>query len=212
MTRRSHTGATTVEFAIAAFLVVLPLIFATVELALLLVSRHQLTFATFMSARAGATSAADDDVMKRELIHHLAPLYARHGVARASTEAFLDLARPGRLHLRVLSPNAQTFWAWGTPESGHREIPNLITARDVHTTRRGISLVEANELRVESAMCKQLLFPLTRSAFLAFARASAANSFAASCLAASQLPIVSSAAVPMQSPARSDRLGIHLPP
>lgn len=210
--RQFHDGATTVEFAIAAILLVLPLAFTTVELTLLLVARQQLTFATFMAARAGATSGGDYDLMHRQLARHLVPLYANYGTARAPAAAESHLRGSGRPHLRVLSPNPQSFRAWGRTTTGGREIPNLVKVSDMGLTRLGITLVEANVLEIESAICRPLLFPLTRSAFLAFASPDSAHGFAATCLAASQMPIVSSAAAPMQSAARAELLRVQVPP
>lgn len=209
---RRHDGATTVEFAIAAFLLVLPLSFATVELTLLLIARQQLTFATFMAARAGATTGGDYDVMQRELVRNLAPLYANHGIADAPAAAASHLSGAGRLHIQVTSPDSRSFLAWGKSTSSTREISNLMQVRDVGVTRLGVTFVEANVLAIESAICRPLLFPFTRSAFLAFASPGSANGFAAKCLAASEMPIVSSAAAPMQSNARSALLRVQVPP
>jgi len=97
----SQHGATLIEFTLALFFGVLPMVLAIWQVAALLVARNTVNLATFMAARQGAVAGAEPAVMNRELARGLVPLYVRasrggvtpaHAVAAAYAAALADVS------------------------------------------------------------------------------------------------------------------------
>lgn len=213
ISRRTHElrarGAATVEFLVVAFAVLVPLIFGTLELALLIVARQTLGVATFMAARAGATEHGDPGAMRRALARGLAPLHAVRGTAGAWAASYADALRPDRTRIAVWSPVAASFSDYGVLIEGVEEIPNVWPG---HRTGIGPAsrqtIAEANQLGVRVSICRPLLFPITAPLFIAAMRLADTSPFAQGCYAQSAVPLHSRALVHMQSSARRRVMGL----
>lgn len=117
-TEPRQRGFATVEFAILAVAVLIPGLFAILELAQLTVARHTVNHATFMAARAGAVAGGERQAMLTAFAIGMAPLYAgaARGTSAAVRRALVDANRPDRTEL-----TAERF---APPEGG-----DLLTVR-----------------------------------------------------------------------------------
>ena len=158
-TRRSQSGATMVEFIIAAP-AVLFLGLGSVQAGLIYHGKTTLNYATFEAARAGAVDHALLDGMKNELGYRLAPLMGGDGTAEKAAEAIaMSIASvnlPLQTKLEILNPTAEAFDDWGeiSLEAGVRVIPNS-HLRNRHGARNqigaasGLNLHDANLLKIK---------------------------------------------------------------
>ncbi len=196
-------GAATIEFLIVAFAVLVPLIFGTLEIALLVVARQTLSVATFLAARAGATEHGDPGAMRRALARGLVPLRAARGTTEAFAVSYADVQRRDRTRIEIWNPVRASFADFGVVVDGRTEIPNVWPR-----TRTGTgpasrqTLAEANQLGLRVSICRPLLFPITAPIFIAGLRLADASPFAQSCYAQGAIPLHARALVHMQSAAR----------
>lgn len=207
---RRARGSATVEFVIVAFAVLIPLVFGTVEIALLGVARHTLGLATFMAARAGATAHGDRGAMQRSLARGLAPLYAARGDAQAYARSLADVLRPDRTRIEIWNPVATSFADFGVPDDDDGErIPNVWRRSD---TRVGAAsrqtIAEANQLGVRIGICRALSLPITAPLIVAGLRLTDTSPFAQGCYAAGRVPLYSRALVHMHSDPQRAALGL----
>jgi hypothetical protein len=225
--RAGASGVALVEFLLAGMLVVLPMVFATLELAQLVVSRHALDFATFEAARSGAVDGAREPAMRRALARALVPLFvpvdavavlrgqddarrADPGLgARALARAMGEVMRPDLTRLRIENPTAAAAadFAELDPDSGRRVIPNDgLEVRNPRGAASGLTLREANVLAIRVRYCRHLMMPLTRQMVPAVLRWVLPDPFDQACLARGRLPIEAVAVIHMQSPVELDDL------
>jgi hypothetical protein len=206
---RRGRGAATLEFLVVVFAVLVPLLFGTLELALLMVARQTLGVATFMAARAGATEHGDPRSMRRALARGLLPLYATRGASGAWAASYAEAQRPDRTHIEVWSPVPASFTDHGVQSGGRTEIPNVWPHSG---TRRGAAsgqtIAEANQLGVRVSICRPLLFPMTAPLFIAGLRLLDPGPFAQGCYARGAIALHSRALVHMHSAARRDVMGL----
>lgn len=207
--RRRARGAATLEFLIVAFAVLVPLVFGTLEMALLIVARQTLGIATFMAARAGATEHGDPGAMRRALARGLVPLHAVRGTAGAWAVSYADAQRPDRTRLEIWNPVPASFTDYGVTVEGRVEIPNVWprTRTSVGAASRQ-TIAEANQLGLRVSICRPLLFPVTAPLFIAGLRLRDASAFAQGCYAQGAVPLHSRALVHMQSAARRAVMGL----
>jgi len=225
---RRQRGASIVEFVIVspfAFLVVLGL----VQLGLMFVAKQIVNEATFVAARAGAVQNAQVGPMKDALTKALIPFYQDstktnpfQRLVFAWGSARFDLLNPLNLDITVLNPNSNVFDDFGLIDSdNHTYIPNdSLDYRDhtVQGQRSGLSIQDANALKIRVTYGYQLKVPLMESVFKsvmcgfdsgvdAFGRGGGLLSGMGSLQDCFQfynrgrVPIVSYATVQMQSPA-----------
>lgn len=208
MTRRRRPdartrGSATVEFLLVAFAVLVPLVFGTLEMALLAVARQTLGVATFMAARAGAADHGDLAVMRRALARGLAPLHAVRGDAEAFALSHADVMRPDRTRLEIWNPDLTAFRDFGVNVQGQVEIPNVWPrAGTAIGALSRQTLAEANQLGLRVSICRPLLFPMTAPALISALRLRDSSAFAQGCYAQGALPMQARALVHMQSAAR----------
>jgi hypothetical protein len=215
-----------VEFLVAGVLVLLPLTFAALELAQLLLSRNALNYATFEAARAGAVHGASRDAMRAALARGLLPLFAPFdplAVLRASPDpsaagpaaaargllrATLEVQRPDLTRLEIENPGAAAVADFETVEDGERVIPNDgLDQRNPYGATSGQTLRDANLLAIRVRYCRSLVMPLVDRLVPAVLRWSTTDPFDQACLAQRRVPIDASAAVHMQSAARAGEVG-----
>lgn len=214
MTRRRAAdrrvrGAATLEFLVVAFAVLVPLLFGTLELSLLIVARQTLGVATFMAARAGATGHGDLRDMRHALARGLMPLHAVRGAPEAWAASQADALRPDRTRIEIWNPVPASFADHGVMVDGRMEIPNVWPR-----VRTGVgvasrqTIAEANQLGLRVSICRPLLFPMTAPLFIAGMRLLESGPFAQACYAAGGIVLHSRALVHMHSAARRDVMGI----
>ncbi|MEZ5532412.1 MAG: pilus assembly protein [Steroidobacteraceae bacterium] len=200
---RRLRGAATIEFLIVAFAVLVPLVFATFEIALLAVARQTLGVATLLAARAGATAHGDGGAMRLALARGLVPLHAARGTSAAQVASLIDAQRPDRARLEIWNPVPASFADFGVMVDGRQEIPNVWPRT---RTRIGAAsrqtIAEANQLGLTVSLCRPLVFPMTAPIFIAGQRLVDASPFSLSCHAQGGIVLHARALVHMHSPLR----------
>lgn len=206
---RRQTGAATVEFYLVTLLALLPLCFGILQTALLLIVNHHVDNAAFMAARQGAVHHGDVIAMRSEFARALTPLFVTAGpidrsnvterVVTAYAEAQRDVALFARLE--VLSPDAQAQQDFVQTRDGQRIVPNdSLTFRGATLGERsGISLQEANILRVKFTYCRPLIVPFIRQFILGLLQRIDTDPWHRRCYSEDRVPIVSVGTSPMQS-------------
>jgi uncharacterized membrane protein (UPF0127 family) len=185
--RRSR-GATLIEFLIAAMLVVLPMVFLTLELARAVVSRHALQHAVNDAAREAGFATTDGLGLRRSIAYGLMPLFvpldpavALDAEPRASGSAFAAPAGLGAL----ASAYAEAFRA------------DLLDIRleSIDATPRTIGFEaigwppSGGVWRLRVSHCRELVFPLARQLIPELVRWTTASAFDQACLARDRLPL-----------------------
>ncbi len=200
---RRVRGAATLEFLIVAFAVLVPVIFGTLEMALLIVARQTLGVATFLAARTGATEHGDRGAMRRALAQGLVPLHATRGATEAWAVSYADALRSDRTRLEIWSPVPASFADHGVAVNGNVEIPNVWPR---YRTGTGVAsrqtIAEANQLGLRVSICRPLLFPVTAPLIITAVRLRDSSAFALGCYAQGAVPLRARALVHMQSTAR----------
>jgi TadE-like protein len=212
---RAEAGVATVEFYVVALFALLPLCFGILQIGALLVENHHIDYATFMAARQGAVRNGDTSAMRNAFARSLTGLFAEADlgnpqsapqpaklvqlVASAYARASADSALYASF--KILAPNAAMQQDFSILRSGSRVIPN--DALDYRSaavgSRSGVSLQDANVLRLEVRYCRPLVVPLVSQLLLAALRNLDADLFNQRCYAAGRVPIRSEGSAPMQS-------------
>ena len=112
-------GASLIEFLIGVVGVLLPLVLAILQIALLTVTRQQLNLATQLAARAAAVDHGSLSTVRTELARGLTPLFgdkrsmsqagAVLPVVTAQALALAEVLRPDLTHVDVLNPTRESF-------------------------------------------------------------------------------------------------------
>jgi hypothetical protein len=210
MRRRAQRGAATVEFYLVALLALLPLCLGMLQVSLLLVTNHHVDHAAFMAARAGAVHQGDIGVMRNEFARIMTPLFvdstspldagniaARVAVARI--RSITDITAHSRIN--VLSPDAAARRDFSEIREGASVIPNdgLQHRGNSAGKSSGISLQQANMLRVEFTYCRPLVVPFIRGLMVGLLRQMDPDPWNLRCYAEGRVPIRSTGTAPMQS-------------
>lgn len=209
LTATRQRGAATVEFYLVALLALLPLCLGILQTALLLVANHHVDNAAFMAARQGAMRHGDVGAMRSEFARTLTPLLAkaepvdRDNVTQQVLSAYADALREVTLfgRLEVISPDAKAQQDFAISRNGRHIIPNdsLSYRSAALGERSGISLQEANILRVKFTYCHPIIIPFIRQMMLGFLQRIDPDPWHARCYAESRVPLVSTGTAPMQS-------------
>lgn len=206
-------GTALLEFQIVALFGALPLLLGMVQLFLLLLAAHTVQFATVQAARAGAVQGADPAAMRRAFASGLIPLHAvsyeapsasnvvplvATAWAKSSAEALVFA------EVEIVSPDAAAFADFATSGPSGPAIRNDgLEGRPVTPgARSGLSIQEANLLRIRARWCQPLVVPFAEEALLAILRRLDTDLFSQRCYAAGRVPLVGDATVNMQSDAR----------
>jgi hypothetical protein len=203
-------GAATVEFYLVALLALLPLCLGMLQISLLLIANHHVDHAAYMAARAGAMNRGNIDAIRNEFARVITPLFVESTsrldagnvvarVAAAQVRASADMAAFSRI--RVLSPDAAAQQDFGERRDGDIVIPSdsLQHRSDGPGERSGMSLQQANMLRIEFTYCRPLVIPFVRGLMIGMLRRMDPEPSNLRCYAAGRLPIRTVGAAPMQS-------------
>ncbi|MBK6675004.1 MAG: pilus assembly protein [Proteobacteria bacterium] len=206
----AERGAATVEFYLVALLALLPLCLGMLQTALLLIANHHVKHAAFMAVRAGANHHGDVGVIRREFARVITPLFLEstggidrsNVVARvtaAQLRATIDVVPFARI--RVLSPTIEAQRDFGQLRDGSNVIPSdSLQYRDSSPGRSsGVSLQQANMLRVEITYCRPLVVPFVRGMMIGLLRRLDAIPANQGCYADGRVPIRAVGTAPMQS-------------
>lgn len=170
----TQQGASLVEFAVVA-----PVLFlmglGTLQAGLLYHNKTILNYATYEAARVGATRHAQHQLMRLELGIRLAPLIGGDGTLEKAAAAMVQtainvespigitgaIAPPTKLE--ILSPDLDAFANWGEDSVEHinrRVIPNSHLRHQGSEVRGGVSLADANLLKIEVTHGMEMKVPL----------------------------------------------------
>jgi hypothetical protein len=199
-----------VEFHVVALLALLPLCLGTLQIALLMVENHHLDHAAFLAARHGAVKHGDLGEVRRAFaqasstlfVSSFAPLDRGNVVARVAT-AYASATADIALHatVRVLAPGPEARADFAIQRDNQQVIPNdALEFRSTTPGRRsGLSLQQANVLRVEFVYCRPLIVPFAGPMLLGTLRMLDDDPWHQRCYAAGRVPVRSEGVAPMQS-------------
>jgi hypothetical protein len=203
-------GAAAVEFHIVALFALLPMCLGILQMCLLMVDNHHLDHAAFLAAREAAVTHGDIDAARRAFARGASVLFVSAAtpvdranvvtrVATAYAAAVADTAQFATV--RVLSPTADAAADFSIQRNGGRVIPNdaLDYRAMVRGARSGITLQQANVLKIEVNYCRHLIVPFASQLLLATLRAVDRDPWRRRCYAAGRVPIRSEGITPMQS-------------
>lgn len=208
LSTRRNRGTAIVE-AVIALPILLSVVLGAIQFALIYQAKATLNHASLQAARAGAVSNADPDAIRRGLARGLTPLYSPesslHGLVTTVARVNAALATDARV--RILNPTREAFADFGEENAGVREIPNehLHTRSTAVGAASGVNVQDANLLKLEITYGHELKVPLVNwfiSRLLLRPSRAGTDAFGQQLLRRMRLPIVASATVRMQSPAR----------
>lgn len=199
-----------VEFQVVAVFALLPLCLGMLQLSLLLADNHHIDHAAFLAARHAAMQGGDIAAARRALaqagsvlfVDSTGPLDGSNAPARAAAAivaATTDQTAFARV--RVLEPSALAQQDFAISRDNARVIPNdgLEYRQATPGRQSGITLQQANMLRLEVIWCRPLVVPFARQLLLASLRTLDADPWHQACYAAGRVPIRSEGTSPMQS-------------
>jgi hypothetical protein len=211
---RRQAGAAAVEFQIVALFAMLPLCLGMLQLALLMAENHHIDHAAFMAARRAAMTHGDLGEARRAFVQAALPLTIRTPdeldrgnisarVARAYAETLADVTLYARFS--VVSPDSDAVADFAIQRLEDQVIPNDgLEYRSVVAGRRsGLTLQQANVLRLEVSWCRPLIVPFIRELLIGLLRRVNADAGSQLCYARGRLPIRSEGVTPMQSDFRA---------
>lgn len=226
--KRRQAGVTLVEFAIVMPFALL-FILGIVQLGLLMTARQLVNTATFMAARAGSLQHAQIPKMTDAMTKALIPFYQNttisdhltrltRALSTAQSDTACGLAGPCFLRIEVLNPSAAVFKDYAMTEGQQDYIPNdnlEFRSHAHHGTLSGLTIQDANVLKIKATYGYELKVPLMKTVFGAimcgidsgidaFGRASDQIGNGSDCkdfYARGRVPLVSYATVQMQTAA-----------
>ncbi len=200
-----------VEFHIVALFALMPLCLGTLQMALLMVENHHLDHAAFLAARHGAVKHGDLSEVKRAFAQAVTVLFVESGtpldrgnvLPRVAAAALCRCNRRYR-SLRQGAPAGARSDAradFAIRRDGQQVIPNdALESRSMAPGRRsGISLQQANVLRIEISYCRPLIVPFAGPLLLGTLRLLDNDLWHQRCYAAGRVPVRSEGVAPMQS-------------
>ncbi|HKT73545.1 MAG TPA: TadE family protein [Steroidobacteraceae bacterium] len=179
---RLQKGATMVEFALVMPVAIL-LVLGIIQMGLMYSAKEMLNEATFQGARAGSLHHADVDSIKKAMARAMVPFYQDNTtsddlerVAVATIKALADFqcddpTKPCSLKIEILNPTPEVFADFGVTSNqsqGHTYIPNdnlEIRPHDVKGPTSGVSIQDANTLKIRVTYGYPLAVPLMRQMF-----------------------------------------------
>ena len=165
---KNEIGSTMVEFVVVAP-VLLMLGLGTVQMGFVYHAKTTLNYATFEAARIGAVNHADIEPMKNELAYRLAPLYGGRGddasAGAAIGRSMSDSINPLSGKITILNPTVDIFDSWAVRDSasGELQIPNHHLRHQNDDVKAGVTLHDANLLKIRSEYGYRLQIPVAAS-------------------------------------------------
>lgn len=187
-------GATLIEFLLATLLVVLPMVFVTLELARLAVTRHALHHAVSDAAREAGFRIGDGMGLRRAIAYGLLPIHvptdpgsiAAAGVngAQPPVTAAVGFEALGRAAAEVFRPDLLDI----TLES-EGGLAVSVGMGDIGWGRAG------GVWRLRVRYCREMIFPLSRRLIPQALRLTRPSPFEQLCLARQRMPVEATALV-----------------
>lgn len=180
------------------FIIVLPVLLllalGAIQFGLLYHAKATLNLAAFEAARAGALNQGKTNAMKLGLANGLRPLFTYttdHGqIIGGFDTAKQEVQTYAKIEVINPSDEALRYWKGRIPNN------NLIYTKDATPT--GLTLQDANILKIKVTYCYPLQVALLRNTIISLVR-NGGDSFTATCYDAYRLPIVAQGIVRMQS-------------
>lgn len=193
----------------AEFIIVWPtillLLLGSLQFGFIFWARATLNLATFQATRAGALENASVTVIEDEIYKGITPLFTIDDTSAAIETAYTK-AQTEATYIKVerLNPTADAFTDHGLVINGISQIPNdnLMYRSTSAGYSSGISIQDANLLKVKVTYGYKLLVPLASVIIINLMKATDNVSFHTNTLYPDRrLPIVSYATIRMQTPA-----------
>lgn len=169
------SGATAVEFLLASMLVVIPAVFAVLEIAQLASARHLLRHAVSEAARQAEVAELSEPALRRSLGYGLSPLFVpldpRDAFARSAGSRAGERLTADRGFQALARAYAETF----RPDVMSVDLEPLDAA--------------GRTLRLRVRYCRELYFPLVREFIPVVLRAGTVSLFDQACLARQRMPL-----------------------
>lgn len=228
MTGVRQRGQSMTEFIIVTPVMLL-LVFGTIQFALIYQAKTTLNYATFEAARVGALNAARRDPIERGFARGMAPLYTHKddidSLQEGREQVMKDIRR-GFVCIQRINPPDKAFKDFAIPdEAGEIPNDNLKYRSPARGSNSGLTLQDANLLKLKVTYCYPLYVPIVNRTIMAALSPVATSDgtfvdnpifhpegsppipvkpsgkFQTQCLRADRIPISAQAIVRMQSPA-----------
>lgn len=216
-------GASTIEFYILAFWLLIPLLMAVLQMGLFIVAKNTVNVATLGAARAGAASGVDIAAMRRAFVVGVAPLYGAKGFAHSGSPglseisaanypkvagaatllAYADLQIPLANEILVLNPTRAAFDDFGITRKprNKRIIPvdNLFADNKIGS-KSGQRRSDALLLKIEARYCYRMDIPIIDTVVIEVLSRLNPNAKDQACFTLNGVPILAQAVVRMTVP------------
>ncbi len=180
------------------FIVILPvlllLLLGAIQFGLLYYAKGSLNLAAFEAARAGALNQGKMDAMKLGLANGLRPLFT-YGTSNSQVIGGFDIAKQEvdtYSRIDVVNPTADALHHW------NNRIPNGNLAYSKEVGPGGITIQDANILKIKVTYCYPLQVPFINRTIVALV-SSGATGLEKTCYDNKRLPLVAQGIVRMQS-------------
>ena len=220
---KPQRGSAMLEFAVVGPVLML-LGLAMLQYGMLFFAKNQINYATFMAARAGSMTNANQDEIRQAYIKALIPLYGggrdSAELAAAYAKAGTDVA--GHTRIELLNPTQESFDDWNDPAlqstlgHGKRVIPNGGQAyKDPKAigAASGQSIQDANLIKLRITQGYEPKVPLIRSVYTKYLHwlDTHSDAFDTAQIDAGRIPVVSHVTLQMQSDAIEPGNPVSLP-
>lgn len=185
--------------SLTEFIIVLPvlllLVLGAIQFGLIYHAKATLNRATFEAARAGALNQGKEAAMTLGLANGLRPLFTYNTDHDQVIGGFNTARQEANTYARVevINPNQEAIRYW------KERIPNDNLSYSRDATPTGITLQDANLLKIKVTYCYSLQILLLRNTIVSLARIVDTDPFNNSCYDAYRLPLVAQGVVRMQS-------------
>ncbi|NMM13675.1 MAG: hypothetical protein HHJ17_09080 [Rhodoferax sp.] len=152
------------------YLIILPslllLVLGVIQFALIYQAKASLNYATFMGARQGALNNAKITSIIGGVVGGMTPFFMRTSnapflddMAKARMIAAIEVSNPNTAKVEIISPTAVAFDAY-SQLSNTGDIPNdNLMFRDSSVLKDGMSIQDANLLKIRVTYCVKLMVP-----------------------------------------------------
>lgn len=212
---RSQRGSAIIESVVAIPILWL-VIGLAIELAVLFETKSALNHAALQSARAGMVANAEPSALVNGLSRGLLPLFSPEPGLAGAAETLAAEVLPDVLafsRIRVLNPTRAAFSDFGENVGGDRQIPNDELHRRSSQVggTSGVNIQDANLLKIEVIYGAESKVPgvgalMARTILLL--NGGKLGEFERRLLESGRLPVLSTATVRMQTPAKLNTLMI----
>jgi len=157
--------------AMTEYLIILPslllLVLGVIQFALIYQAKASLNYAAFMGARQGALKNANMTSIMDGVAGGMTPFFMRTSktpsigdMAKARAISAIEIFNQNTAKVEIISPTAEAFDAFSTL-SNTGDIPNdNLMYRDSTVLNDGMSIQDANLLKIRVTYCVKLMVPL----------------------------------------------------